>query len=238
MDVMKIGQFIAALRKASGLTQQEVADRLGVTDKTISKWECGKGLPDISALPAIAELFGVTTDEILRGERIMETVQTGKAQSKTIEQAAFFISSKCGHIRNLLCVALGGTICGFIVLFILLNTSYSGPISCGVSLILCTVSAILWVYVFLEIKEIKQNKTVLQYQGKASQNQIQAVMKFSRIVIFLLLYAVTLNLSLLFASMQYGGDLPLIDRENFLHYWIALIIAIAGAYLYTKMMED
>ena len=53
LDTEKIGAFIAALRKSCGLTQQEVADALGITDKTVSKWECGKGLPDITAIPAI-----------------------------------------------------------------------------------------------------------------------------------------------------------------------------------------
>lgn len=70
MARMNIGEFIAALRKSSGCTQQEVAEKLGVSNKTVSSWETGISCPDIALLPAIAELFGVTCDELLRGERI------------------------------------------------------------------------------------------------------------------------------------------------------------------------
>ena len=65
-----IGEFIAALRKAKGLTQMDVANHLGVSNKTVSSWETGASCPDIALLPAIAELYGVTCDELLRGERI------------------------------------------------------------------------------------------------------------------------------------------------------------------------
>lgn len=68
-----IGEFLAALRKARGYTQQEVADSLSVSNRTVSAWERGTALPDILLLPALAELYGVTTDEILAGERNSET---------------------------------------------------------------------------------------------------------------------------------------------------------------------
>ena len=60
-----IGEFIAALRKAKGLTQMDVANHLGVSNKTVSSWETGASCPDIALLPAIAELYGVTCDELL-----------------------------------------------------------------------------------------------------------------------------------------------------------------------------
>ena len=68
MDMEKTGRFLAGLRKGRGWTQQEAADALGVSDKTISKWECGYGFPDVSMLTTIADLYGVTADELLRGE--------------------------------------------------------------------------------------------------------------------------------------------------------------------------
>lgn len=69
MAKQTIGEFLATLRKANGYTQQEVADRLGISNRTLSGWECDKVLPDILLLPALAELYGVTVDEILCGER-------------------------------------------------------------------------------------------------------------------------------------------------------------------------
>ena len=69
MEKKTMGKFISVLRKANGMTQQELADKLLVSDKTVSKWERDERMPDISLLPAIAEIFGITTDELLRGER-------------------------------------------------------------------------------------------------------------------------------------------------------------------------
>ena len=75
VDSVKTGEFLAALRKAAGYTQQEVADYLGITNKTVSKWESGAGLPEISILPAVAEMYGVTVDELLAGKRLERFVE-------------------------------------------------------------------------------------------------------------------------------------------------------------------
>jgi len=64
-----MGNFIAQARKARGLTQRELADRLGVTDKAVSKWERGLSCPDVTLLAPLAALLGVTADELLAGER-------------------------------------------------------------------------------------------------------------------------------------------------------------------------
>lgn len=69
MEQKTIGKFITALRKANGMTQKELAEKLNVSDKTISRWERDEGSPDLSMVPVIAEIFGVTCDELLRGER-------------------------------------------------------------------------------------------------------------------------------------------------------------------------
>ena len=68
MNMEKTGAYLASLRKGRDMTQQQVADILGVSNKTVSKWESGAGLPDIAALPSLAALYGVTADDILAGE--------------------------------------------------------------------------------------------------------------------------------------------------------------------------
>ena len=72
MEKKTLGSFLSALRRAQGLTQQEVADRLMVSNRAVSRWERDEAMPDITLLPAIADLFGVTVDELLRGERKRE----------------------------------------------------------------------------------------------------------------------------------------------------------------------
>ena len=69
MDRKSIGSFIAALRKANGMTQKDLAERLNISDKSVSRWERDDGTPDLALIPVIAEIFGVTCDELLRGER-------------------------------------------------------------------------------------------------------------------------------------------------------------------------
>lgn len=72
MNTADTGKFISAHRKEKGLTQRELAERLNVTDKAVSKWETGRGAPDISLLVPLAEILGVTVIELLQGERIEE----------------------------------------------------------------------------------------------------------------------------------------------------------------------
>lgn len=69
MDNTQFGAFIAQLRKEQGLTQKELADRLNVTDKAVSKWETGKGFPDVKLLEPLAQALGVSLAELMRGQR-------------------------------------------------------------------------------------------------------------------------------------------------------------------------
>ena len=72
MDQIKVGKFLAELRKSHGYTQQNLADELGVTGKTISRWENGHYMPDIEMLQILANEYGITITEILKGERTVE----------------------------------------------------------------------------------------------------------------------------------------------------------------------
>ena len=70
MDQIKIGRFIAACRKRANLTQLQLADRLGITDKAISKWERGITMPDTSIMLALCDILGISVNELLSGEKI------------------------------------------------------------------------------------------------------------------------------------------------------------------------
>ena len=66
------GKFICELRKGKNLTQKELAEKLNVSDKAISRWETGKGFPDVNSLLSLSEFFGVSVNELLAGKRIEE----------------------------------------------------------------------------------------------------------------------------------------------------------------------
>lgn len=72
MDQIKVGRFIAQTRKEKGLTQRQLADGLQISDKTISKWETGKGLPEVSLMMPLCEALQISVNELLSGERIAE----------------------------------------------------------------------------------------------------------------------------------------------------------------------
>ena len=65
MDQIKTGRFIAEQRKALGMTQRQLAERLSVSDKTVSKWECGATMPDLALIVPLARLLQVSTDTLL-----------------------------------------------------------------------------------------------------------------------------------------------------------------------------
>lgn len=70
MDYKKIGVFITNERKAKNMTQAKLAEKLFVSEKTVSKWENGNGIPDTDSLPKLCEIFGINLNELLSGERI------------------------------------------------------------------------------------------------------------------------------------------------------------------------
>ena len=75
MDQIKIGGFLKDLRKEKGITQEQLAEKLGVSGRTISRWETGNNMPDISLLVEIAEFFDVSIPEIIKGERKSEDMK-------------------------------------------------------------------------------------------------------------------------------------------------------------------
>ena len=72
MNQVKIGRFIAEMRKQQNLTQREFADALGISDKTISKWECGNGLPDLSFMQSICKILKIDLNELFSGEKLTD----------------------------------------------------------------------------------------------------------------------------------------------------------------------
>ncbi|MBQ3013218.1 MAG: helix-turn-helix domain-containing protein [Clostridia bacterium] len=81
MDQVKIGKFIAERRKKSSLTQMQLAERLGITDRAVSKWETGKAMPDTAIMLELCEILGISVNELLSGEKInMENDNQKKEQ--------------------------------------------------------------------------------------------------------------------------------------------------------------
>jgi DNA-binding XRE family transcriptional regulator len=93
MDCVKIGKLIAKLRKEKKLTQKNIADALNIQNKTVSKWECGLGCPDISLWPELSAILGVDMKQMMEGE-----ITPNKPDSGNIDKVRFYVCPSCGNI--------------------------------------------------------------------------------------------------------------------------------------------
>ncbi len=101
MDSEKIGAFIKALRKEKNLTQKDLAEILCCTDKAVSRWETGRGIPEISLLLPLSKALGVSVNELLMGERIPEEEIKEKSEQLIVETITH-TDKKIGGLKNML----------------------------------------------------------------------------------------------------------------------------------------
>ena len=84
MDQIRIGRFIAEERKRKGFTQKQLSEKLGISDKTVSKWERGNGFPEVSLLLPLCDELDITVNELLSGERVSEEDYRKKAEENMV----------------------------------------------------------------------------------------------------------------------------------------------------------
>ena len=85
MDQIKIGKFIASMRKEQSMTQRQLADVLNISDKTVSKWECGNGMPAVALMLPLCEVLRINVNELLSGERLDGADYQRKAEENMME---------------------------------------------------------------------------------------------------------------------------------------------------------
>ena len=114
MDQVQIGRFIAEMRKAQNFTQRQLADILSVSDKTISKWECGKGLPEVSLMLPLCEALHITVNELLSGKRLSDGDYRERAEQNMVDlmkeneenRKKMVLSVICGVVTVIACCSL------------------------------------------------------------------------------------------------------------------------------------
>lgn len=103
MDMISIGKFIAALRKEKGLTQEQLGEKLGVTNKTVSRWETGTYLPPAEMLLSMSELFSVSINEILSGRRLSDEEYRQSAEEnlrQTVAASGFEVKERLDFFKK------------------------------------------------------------------------------------------------------------------------------------------
>lgn len=122
MEKNTTGRFLSTLRKAKGMTQRELAELLNVSDKAVSRWERDESMPDILLLPVLADIFDVTCDDLLRGERIVkETYQ--ESPEKHLQRMKSLIKKSKSKFQAFSMISAGVGLLGLLIA-IILNFSY------------------------------------------------------------------------------------------------------------------
>ena len=103
MDQVKIGKFIAQCRKEKQITQEELGEKLGVTNKTISRWENGHYLPDIEMMQLLSKEFNISINELISGENIKDSEYKEKAEInfiEVLENSSFTLKEKIDFYKK------------------------------------------------------------------------------------------------------------------------------------------
>jgi len=103
MNQEKIGKFIAENRKAKNMTQSELAEKLGVTDRSVSNWETGKNMPELSLFKPLCDILGITINELMSGEKIDNKEYTEKLEENFINTINYIDKRnvKNSNIKNI-----------------------------------------------------------------------------------------------------------------------------------------
>ena len=125
MDQKKIGKFLKELRKENGITQEEFAEMLNVSGRTVSRWETGTNMPDISLLVDIAEIFDVSIPEIINGERKSEIME--KEVKETVLSLSDYAEAINKKIKGRLLVLTVIAIVGMIAFVAIESTGLDTP---------------------------------------------------------------------------------------------------------------
>lgn len=201
MEKKTMGSFMAALRKANGLTQQQVADKLNVSNKTVSKWECNEGYPEISMLPVIAELYSVSVDELLRGEKIAKAFDEEKTDIKSTERIKFLVEKAIVKFTNNSIISIVLSSAALIMSYMICDIIYNYNVlwfGYAIILILCAVSIAVTLIAFnnfisgLHSEYISEREIV--------NKNMQKCIKYITCIVFLV--AVTLEGLVLDVLMQ------------------------------------
>ena len=234
MPTKSMGQFMAALRKANGLTQQDVADRLNVSNKAVSRWERDETAPDISLLPAIAEMFGVSCDELIRGERNMDDQPRSEgAKTRTEKQIKSLISRASGKFETLSMIALLLAAAGFIAMLGISYGAFRPHIGFAVMLLFeagaATLAAIAYRSAF---RTVEDNELMENVDPALSEGFRNNAAKRSFIVYFAAACAVILSIPLAVLSNGFS----VLDFNYYLPNALAVILILVIAYPFLKRL--
>ncbi len=231
MKNQTIGEFIAVLRKSKGMTQKQLAEILSVSDKTISHWERNESSPDLSMIPIIAEVFSVSCDELLRGEKNPDSAASDidfTLSDKGEKRYYYFLNKKVNEQKIVSIVCLFLTVFALIIGFMLCKKFV---IACHVTLIICLVSSMIGLVCYTDTankigsyEEFDSDKT------KRYRQKLSAYLAYP-LMLNLLAASISINfLPYYIIGRWYLG----VDLVKFLSVVVPLIICAVTTYCLMK----
>ena len=224
MDLIKIGKYIAGKRKSLGMTQKQLAEKLGMSDKSVSKWERGVCLPDVSVYKELCSILGISLNEFLAGEDIAQENLIQKSETNIIEVIRDNIDKqKC--LKVMKCILLVISICavsviGFTIYRLKKPQNYISPVAKD-SIEMQTAELFAgsdgaFVYKFITTDKYKKLKLhIYRYESGKLSDQDKVEMGFEDI-----------------GSPKSGEIVMVSDFDN---YVIKLIISGGGSRLSTEI---
>lgn len=202
MSTNSIGSFLAALRKASGMTQKQLAEKLNVSDKAVSRWERDECAPDLTLIPVLAEIFDVTCDDILRGQRANpDTAQTPQTEARVQKQLRHLLTqAKTNYrIRSLIsCMIAAAALITAMVCNLGFNRAYLGFL-CGALLFLA--AAVCQTIFSIQVRAALENE---DFDSASVEETKHSILLLTERVYTLIV-------------VLFAGTLPLMIVEN--AYW-------------------
>ncbi len=232
MEKKSIGQFIAALRKANGMTQQDIADRLNVSNKAVSRWERDECAPDISLIPALAEILGVTCDELLKGERILNTDTSERAERKEPKvdrQVKALVSRTLSSFKTLTWIALAISVVGLILMFGISYGFYRPVIGFAVMLLFEAVSLVLTILAVTKTKDAKRDNEIFDMADEAQLSHFNSTLgNLSFWSFFAILTSVVVSIPFILFTDDYyvNSVLPMGTYITVCFGFIVLVLAL------------
>ena len=118
MDQIKIGKFIASCRKEQGMTQAVLAEKLGISDRAVSKWETGKSMPDSGIMLELCDLLKINVNELLSGEKIMAEAYDRRAEENLLAMKREVEEKNRQMLRTEYWIALPAVLAGLVIVFV------------------------------------------------------------------------------------------------------------------------
>lgn len=231
-----IGQFIAALRKANGLTQQDVADRLNVSNKAVSRWERDECAPDLSVIPALAEMFGVTCDELLKGKRITEPTSPERKELKVDKQVKALINRSLSGFKTLVFIALAVACVGIICMFGISYGFYRPVIGFAVMMLFEICASALAALAVSKARDVKEYNELFELADpslKAKFNHTLGNLSFAAFFSVLSVLLLSLPLVLVNPASDYLNSVMTLE-SYFTFFFLGVVVILTLVWLMFK----